>query len=93
MAYTDLPLKLPLFFGIGTGIFDVILFLCLIIADYFIVDKDYRFGYLSCLVILLFAILSVFVGIAGIYIGKIHTQVKERPIYIAKEILTYEENP
>lgn len=93
MAYTDLPLKLPLYFGIGTGVFDVILFLGLIITDYFIVDKDCRFGYLACLIILLFAILSVFVGIAGIYIGKIHTQVKERPIYIAKEILTYEENP
>lgn len=93
MAYTDLPLKLPLYFGVGTGVLDVILFLGLIITDYFIVDTDYRFGYLACLIILLFAILSVFVGIAGIYIGKIHTQVKERPIYIAKEILTYEENP
>ena len=93
MAYTDLPLKLPLYFGIGSGFFDVILFLCLLVADYFFVDADFRLGYLACLAIFLFAILSVFLGFMGIYIGKIHTQTKQRPIYIAKEILTYEENP
>lgn len=93
MAYTDLPLKLPLYFGIGTGILDIVLFIFLLIADYFIVDKDFSLGYIAGLIIMLFAILSVFVGIAGIYIGKIHTQTKDRPIYIAKEILTYEENP
>ncbi len=92
MAYTDLPLKLPLYFGIGTGMLDVILFICLMILQ-FGFDKDCALGFIACLIILLFAILSVFVGIAGIYIGKIHTQVKDRPIYIAKEILTYEENP
>jgi len=91
MAYTDLPLKLPVYFGIGTGIFDVLLFLCLLIADLGF-DKDCGLGFIACLVIFLFAILSVFLGIMGIYIGKIHTQVKSRPIYIAKEIITYEEN-
>lgn len=93
MAYTDLPLKLPLYFGIGTGILDVILFVIFLIADFVFVDTDFRFGYLVCIILLLFAILCVFLGLMGIYIGKIHTQVKERPIYIAKEILTYEENP
>ncbi len=93
MAYTDLPLKLPLYFGMGSGIFGVILWICFFIADYFLTDKDCRFGYLASLMIILFAILCIFLGFMGIYIGKIHTQVKERPIYIAKEILTYEENP
>lgn len=92
MAYTDLPLKLPLYFGIGAGIFDVLLFVCLLIAELGF-DKNCSLGFIACLVIFLFAILSVFMGLAGIYIGKIHTQVKNRPIYIAKEILTYEENP
>lgn len=90
MAYTDLPLKLPVYFGVGTGIFDVLLLLCLLVADLGF-GKDCGLGFIACLVIMLFAILSVFLGIMGIYIGKIHTQVKSRPIYIAKEILTYEE--
>lgn len=90
IAYTNLPLKLPVYFGIGAGILDILLFLGLLIADLGF-DKDCSLGFISCLVIFLFAILSVFIGIMGIYMGKIHTQVKQRPIYIAKEILTYEE--
>ncbi len=92
MAYTDLPLKLPAYFGVGSALLDVVLLLCLLVAD-FAFDKDCTTGYLACLIIFLFSILSVFMGIMGTYIGKIHTQVKNRPVYIAKEILTYEENP
>lgn len=92
MAYTDLPLKLPLYFGIGTGLFDVILFICLLIAQLGF-NKDCGLGFIACLIILIFAMLCVFLGFMGIYIGKIHTQTKQRPIYIAKEILSYEENP
>lgn len=92
MAYTDLPLKLPLYFGIGTGLFDVILFVCLLIAHLGF-NKDCGLGFVACLSLFLFAILCIFLGFMGIYIGKIHTQTKQRPIYIAKEILSYEENP
>lgn len=91
MAYTDLPLKLPMYFGILTAIFDVLLFLGLFIADIGF-DAYVPFGYIASLVILLFSILCIFMGIMGTYIGKIHTQVKNRPVYIAKEVLTYEEN-
>ncbi len=90
IAYTDLPLKLPLYFGVGTACFDLVLFLCLLVADLGF-DKDCGLGFIACLVIFLFAMLSVFLGIMGTYVGKIHTQVKNRPVYIAKEILTYEE--
>lgn len=91
MAYTDLPLKLPLYFGIGTAIFDILLLIGVIVKDLISYYEDYTTGYIVCLVIFLFSILSIFMGIMGIYIGKIHTQTKHRPIYIAKEILTYEE--
>ena len=93
MAYTDLPLKLPLYFGTGTLIFDVILLIGVIIRDLVSHYTDYTTCYIVCLAVFLFSLLSIFMGIMGIYIGKIHTQVKGRPIYIAKEILTYEENP
>ena len=93
MAYTDLPLKLPLYFGTGAMIFDILLLVGVIIRDLFSHYTDYTTCYIVCLVIFLFSLLSIFMGIMGNYIGKIHTQVKGRPIYIAKEILTYEENP
>ncbi len=92
MAYTDLPLKLPSYFGIGTAVLDFVFFLYLLIAD-LAFHKNCTAGYLACLIIMLFSILCIFLGIMGTYIGKIHTQVKNRPIYITKEILTYEKNP
>lgn len=91
MAYTDLPLKLPTYFGIITAFLDVLLFLGLLIADLGF-GSYVPFGYMACLMVMLFSILSIFMGIMGTYIGKIHTQVKNRPVYIAKEILTYEED-
>ena len=72
-------------------VLDVLMFVALMIAQ-FGFDANCTAGFLACLMVFLFSIISVFIGIAGTYIGKIHTQVKERPIYIAKEILTYEEN-
>lgn len=92
MAYTDLPLKLPMYFGIGTAIFDVLLLIFTIIRDLFSQITDYTTHYIICLILFLFSLLSIFMGFMGNYIGKIHTQVKNRPVYIAKEILTYEEN-
>lgn len=92
MAYTDLPLKLPMYFGIGTAIFDVFLLIFTIIRDLFSQITDYTTHYIICLILFLFSLLSIFMGFMGNYIGKIHTQVKNRPVYIAKEILTYEEN-
>ncbi len=91
MAYTDMPLKLPLWFGFGTAFLDALLLVALLVAD-FGFDKNCAYGYLACLGIFLFSVLSCFMGIMGIYLGKIHVQVKERPIYIAKEILSYEKD-
>ena len=36
--------------------------------------------------------LAAFSFVLGSYVGKIHTQVKDRPIYIAKEILSYDKH-
>ncbi len=89
MAYTDLPLKLPMYFGLIFAVLDVLLLCGLLVADLGFY-ADCSLGYIACLVIMLFSILCIFMGIMGTYIGKIHTQVKNRPVYIAKEILTYE---
>ncbi len=90
MAYTDLPLKIPLYCGVGMLALDVLLFLVFFVADVFF-SQNMALGYLAGLIIFLSAFAFIFLGIMGNYIGKIHTQVKQRPVYIAKEILTYEE--
>ena len=49
-------------------------------------------GYATTIVlILLLGGMQLFcIGIIGEYIGKIFEQSKDRPIYVAKEVLTYE---
>ena len=90
IAYTDMPLKLPAYTGAFLGILSVLLFAALAAADFFIVDFNAGIGYLACLMLLLSSVICVFLGITGMYISKIHTQVRQRPIFIAKEILTYD---
>ena len=81
MAYTDKPLKLPLYLGFALIMIAVILGVIGIFVPYY--------GVISA-VLFVGALILVCQGISGAYLGKIHTQVKDRPIFIAKEILTYE---
>ncbi len=90
IAYTDLPLRLPLFTGLTMAGISVILLIALLSVDIFsgyVVLAGY---YLISVLLFSGGIICVFLGIIGYYLGKIHTQVKQRPIFIAKEILTYE---
>ncbi len=77
-AYTDKPLKLPFYLSV------FLLILCLIafLTDFVV----------SATVCFVGSLLMLSMGIIGAYLGKVHTQVKDRPIFIAKEILTYEHN-
>ena len=90
IAYTDMPLKLPVYSGLFLGILSALLFTVIIIADCVNAAFSGTVGYLVCLMLFLASVLCFFLGILGLYIGKIHTQVRQRPIFIAKEILTYD---
>ena len=92
IAYTDMPLKLPVYTGGIMGLLSVLAFVILLVVD--LSDDSITFGlaYIAALIGFTGAIICVFLGIIGYYIGKIHSQVKDRPIFIAKEILTYEQN-
>lgn len=90
IAYTDAPLKLPLYAGGVMGVLSVIVFIILLLVHFcsgIVVDPAWFVG---DFVLLMSAVICIFMGIMGYYIGKIHTQVKDRPIFIAKEILSYD---
>ncbi len=91
IAYTDMPLKLPVCTGAFMGILSVLLLAVLFVADYISADFNASAGYLACLMLFIGSVICIFLGILGMYIGKIHTQVRQRPIFIAKEILTYDD--
>ena len=89
-AYTDMPLRLPVYTGGIMLILSLLTLLGFAAADIIIVDFNAALGYLASLVLLVGAVICVFLGILGYYVGKIHVQVRQRPIFIAKEILTYD---
>lgn len=82
MAYTDKPLKLPLCLGLALLLVSVILGITGLFVPYY--------GIISA-VLFVGSLILICQGINGAYLGKVHTQVKDRPIFIAKEILTYEQ--
>lgn len=92
IAYTDLPLKIPFYGGAILGIIALIILFAAVITDVFTAYFAPWWSYLLGAVLFVGSVICVFIGILACYIGKIHTQVKQRPIYITKEILTYEKD-
>ena len=78
MAYTDMPLKLPFYLAALSFVLGFIMF--------------FAYSVVSGLVLFIGAAILFSVGVLGSYVGKIHTQLKDRPIYIAKEILSYDKH-
>ena len=86
MAYTDKPLKLPLYLGAILLVLSVLLGIIGVYVPYYGIPY---YGIISA-ILLVGSLVLICQGINGAYLGKVHTQVKDRPIFIAKEILTYE---
>jgi len=88
MAYTDLPLKMPLYAGGVLTAVSAVLAVILLVLE--LTKHVPGLWWIACLMMFLGGMILMGQGLLGRYLGKIHTQVKQRPIYIAKEILTYE---
>lgn len=91
IAYTDMPLKLPFYGSAVFGALSVLTLVLTLIAASASDGFSAAAGCLAALMLMLAAVICGFLGITGMYIGKIHTQVRQRPIFIAKEILTYDD--
>ena len=81
MAYTNKPLKLPVYLGV------ILLIVSLVFGALGLLSPYYS---IISAVLFVGSLVLICQGINGAYLGRVHTQVKDRPIFIAKEILTYE---
>lgn len=90
LNFSTTPLKISTFLGsvISTGAF---LYLLIILFQTIIFGKDIP-GYASlmCVILLLGGIQLLVLGIIGEYIAKSYLEVKNRPIYIAKHTLGFD---
>ena len=90
IGYSTAPLRLATCLGGATGI-AAIIYLIAVILEKLVKGIDVP-GYATIIVlILLLGSVQLFcIGIIGEYVGRTFEQTKNRPIYIAKEILNYE---
>ena len=89
-AIPSAPLRLATVLGSVTGI-AAIFYLIWVILEKLIWGIDVP-GYATIIVLILFfSCIQLFcIGIIGEYVGRTFEQTKERPVYIAKEVLDYE---
>ena len=91
IGYSTAPLRLATCLGTLSGIAAVV-YLLIVVLQKLIWGIDVP-GYATIIVLLLFfgAMQLFCIGIIGEYVGRTFEQSKSRPVYIAKEILDYEE--
>lgn len=85
-SFSDLPLKLGIYSGCGVA------FLGFILMVYTIINKFINHvpaGYSTIIVVLcfMFAVTLIVIGIIGEYIAILFAEVKDRPIYIVREVI------
>lgn len=92
IGYSTAPLRLATCLGGLTGV-AAVLYLIWVVLEKLIRGIDVP-GYATIIVlILLLGAIQLFcIGIIGEYVGRTFEQSKDRPIYIAKEVLDYESN-
>ncbi len=92
IGYSTAPLRFATYLG-GFAGFAAIIYLIIVVLQKLIWGIDVP-GYATIIVLILFfSSMQLFcIGIIGEYVGRTFVQSKDRPIFIAKEILNYEEN-
>ncbi len=90
IGYSTAPLRLATCLG-GVSAVAAVIYLIIVVLQKLIWGINVP-GYATIIVLLLFfsSVQLICIGIIGEYVGRTFEQSKERPIYIAKEILQYD---
>lgn len=91
IGFSTKPLRYSIYIGSTTAV-AAVLYLLWVIFEKLVWDIDIP-GYATIIVlILLLGSIQLFcIGIIGEYVGRTFEQSKDRPVYVAKEVLTYDE--
>ncbi len=88
MAFSTAPLSIPLVLGAAGGVISALYLLVRILVSAFSLYDYFDRGTLIVFLVLLFGSLQlVCIGIVGKYLAKTYEQGKNRPIYLAREII------
>ncbi len=94
MSFSDIPLRLALWAGaLVSGL--AFVFGLIVIGRWALGDPSLAQGWSSTIVILagLGGANMMMTGLVGLYVGRIHAEVKGRPLYIVERAVGFEEAP
>ena len=85
ISFSTKPLTVTVFFGLGLTVMSLFFVIYLSIRYY--INPSTVSGWTSLLVasLLQFGVVTTIIGIIGLYIGKIHEEVRNRPLYIIRD--------
>ena len=92
IGFSTAPLRLATYLGGLTGIAAVIYMLIVILQKLIWGIAVPGYATIITLILLLGAVQLVCIGIIGEYVGRTFEQSKNRPVYLAKEVLDYNES-
>ena len=92
ISFSTKPLKMATKLGIGTSILAILYMIIVIIQKLVFGIAIPGYPTIIVLILLIGGIQLTVLGIIGEYLAKMHIEVKNRPIYIAKNVWSYEEN-
>ena len=87
ISFSDIPLRLIGYFGLIVSAMSFVLGIYMLIRQF--VWRVAVPGYTSIIVSMFFlgGMVLIMLGVIGEYIGKIHTEVKNRPLYVVADVL------
>jgi polyisoprenyl-phosphate glycosyltransferase len=90
IGFSDAPLRVAIWLGLGVSALAV-LFGAYVIGLW-LVDRNLVTGWASTIVIILFlsGINMLMTGVMGLYVGRIHAEVKQRPLYVVAARVGFE---
>ena len=91
IGFSTKPLRVATYLGSFTAVAALIYLLAVVIEKLTSGIDIPGYATIIVLILLLGAVQLICIGIIGEYVGRTFEQSKQRPIYIAKEILTYDD--
>ena len=91
-GFSTAPLRFSIYIGTFTAVSAILYLIWVVYEKLFLGIPIPGYATTIVLILLLGSIQLFCIGIIGEYVGRTFEQSKNRPVYIAKEILTYEEN-
>ena len=91
IGYSTAPLRFSIYIGSLTAVAAVLYLIWVVCEKLFWGIAIPGYATIIVLILLLGSMQLFCIGIIGEYVGRTFEQSKNRPVYIAKEILTYEE--